>query len=84
MLLSDLAGTPVVPNFKASITFSDTGHASGNASCNRFTGAVSISGDSIKFGQLASTRMACVNTPLIFADGSEKPLRFSRLTTSQP
>jgi heat shock protein HslJ len=108
-LLSDLAGTPVVPNSKASLSFLDAGRAAGNASCNRFTGSVTISGDSIKFGQLASTRMACPdnaisaqedqylklleaakrfelkdNSLLIFAEGSEKPLRFSRQAPSHP
>lgn len=61
-LLTDLAGTPVVPNSKASISFVDTGRVAGNASCNRFTGGVTITGNSIKFGQLASTRMACADT----------------------
>ena len=108
-LLSDLAGTSVVPNSKASLSFLDAGRAAGNASCNRFTGSVTISGDSIKFGQLASTRMACAdnavsaqedqylklleaanrfelkdNSLLIFAEGSEKPLRFTRQAPSHP
>jgi heat shock protein HslJ len=61
-LLTDLAGTPVVANSKASISFLDTGRVAGNASCNRFTGSVTITGASIKFGQLASTRMACADT----------------------
>lgn len=108
-LLSDLAGTPVVPNSKASLSFLESGRAAGNASCNRFTGAVTITGKAIKFGQMASTRMACVdadvsaqedqylkllgtanrydltaNSLLIFVEGSDKPLRFSRQTSSQP
>ncbi|HMD41524.1 MAG TPA: META domain-containing protein [Candidatus Acidoferrum sp.] len=108
-LLTDLPGTPVVPNSKASLSFFEPGRAAGNASCNRFAGSVAISGDSIKFGQMASTRMACVddavgaqedqylklleaakrfelkdNSLLIFVDGSDKPLRFARQTTSHP
>ncbi len=59
--LQDLAGTPVVADSKASLAFPETGRVAGNASCNRFTGSVTISGDSIKFGAMASTRMACVN-----------------------
>jgi heat shock protein HslJ len=34
---------------------------SGNASCNRFSGFYTHSGDSVRFGPLASTRMACAD-----------------------
>jgi heat shock protein HslJ len=61
-LLTELVGTPVVPESKASLSFFEAGRAAGNASCNRFTGGVDISGATIKFGQLASTRMACVDS----------------------
>lgn len=60
-LLVDLAGTPVVSDSKASLAFSEAGRISGNASCNRFTGSVTISGDTLKFGPLASTMMACAD-----------------------
>ncbi len=60
-LLQDLAGTPALTNVKATLAFPETGKAAGNASCNRFTGSVEVSGDTIKFGALASTRMACVD-----------------------
>lgn len=108
-LLTDLLGKAVVPNSQASLTFLDGGRAAGNASCNRFTGGVTISGNSITFGQLASTRMACVdssvsaqedqylkilgaarryevkdNSLLIFAEGVDQPLRFSRQTNAKP
>ncbi|HEY4977954.1 MAG TPA: META domain-containing protein [Candidatus Acidoferrum sp.] len=101
-LLLDLGGTPVVPNSKASLAFLDSGRAAGNASCNRFTGSVEITGASIKFGALASTRMAGIDAALstqedgylkllgaanryerngdsllIYADGADKPLRFT-------
>lgn len=103
-LLTDLAGTPVVPNSTASLSFLDSGRAAGNASCNRFTGGVESTGTAIKFSQLASTRMACADgavsaqedlylkalgaatrferkgdSLLIYADGFDKPLRFSRV-----
>ena len=39
-------------------------HASGNASCNRFMGPYSASGDSLSFGALATTMMACVDDAL--------------------
>ena len=59
--LADLAGTPVIANSKASLAFPEAGRVAGNGSCNRFTGAVTISGDTVKFGALASTRMACMD-----------------------
>jgi heat shock protein HslJ len=102
-VLQDLAGTPALANGKATLAFPEAGRAAGNASCNRFTGSAEISGDAIKFGMLASTRMACpdeaVNsqemqylkalaaakrfelkdsTLLIYAEGYDKPLGFTR------
>jgi heat shock protein HslJ len=59
-VLRDLAGTPALEKPEATLGFPDDGHAAGNGSCNRFTGSVTISGTSIKFGPLTSTRMACV------------------------
>lgn len=108
-LLQDLAGTPALTNVKATLAFPESGRVAGNASCNRFTGSVEVSGDTIKFGALASTRMACVDnavnaqeteylkalgaakrfelkepTLLIYAEGFEKPLRFTRVTPTKP
>jgi heat shock protein HslJ len=58
-VLSDLAGTPALPGGKATLGFPEAGRVAGNGSCNRFTGAVVITGDQLKIGPLASTRMAC-------------------------
>ncbi len=60
-LLTDLAGTPVIADSKASLTFLEGGRVAGNGSCNRFTGAFTVTGDSIKLGPFASTRMACMD-----------------------
>jgi heat shock protein HslJ len=60
-VLQDLAGTPALANVKATLAFPEAGRVAGNASCNRFTGSAEVSGDTIKFGALASTRMACVD-----------------------
>ena len=58
-LLVDLAGAPVIANSKASLSFLEEGRIAGNGSCNRFMGGVTIAGDSLKFGPLASSQMAC-------------------------
>ena len=33
----------------------------GSDGCNRFTGTYTLKGDSVTFGQIAGTRMACIN-----------------------
>ncbi|MBS0175439.1 MAG: META domain-containing protein [Nitrospira sp.] len=58
--LVEIGGKPVIANSKASLSFLEAGRAAGNASCNRFTGSVEIADEKIKFGPMASTRMACV------------------------
>lgn len=40
--------------------FTSDGRANGSGGCNSFTGPVSIDGDAMTFGPLASTRKACL------------------------
>jgi heat shock protein HslJ len=58
-LLEDLSGSGVMDGIQATITFPEAGKIAGNGSCNRFFGSGEISGNAIKLGPLASTRMAC-------------------------
>ena len=58
-LLEDLAGTGVIDNVQATLTFPEAGKTAGNGSCNRFFGPAEISGSAIKLGPLGSTRMSC-------------------------
>lgn len=60
-LLRDLAGAPALDQPQATLSFLDGGRAAGNGSCNRFTGSFEISGNTLKFGPMASTRMACMD-----------------------
>ncbi|MEZ0335234.1 MAG: META domain-containing protein, partial [Gemmatimonadales bacterium] len=86
------------------LEFPESGKVAGRGSCNRFFGSVEISGESIKLGQLGSTRMACPEAVmnqesryfqaleaaerytrngdelLVYAQGFDKPLRFTRMT----
>jgi heat shock protein HslJ len=103
-LLTDLPGTTVVLTSKASFSVLESNRAAGNASCNRFSGGIEINGNNIKFGPVATTRMACgddtlttqetqflkflsatnryeMRNPflLIYAEGFDQPLRFSRM-----
>jgi heat shock protein HslJ len=57
--LEDLAGKGVVDRVQATLEFSSDSAVSGNGSCNRFRGPVTVSGNSISFGALAATRMFC-------------------------
>jgi heat shock protein HslJ len=58
-LLEDLAGAGVLDRAQATLSFGEAGSVHGNGSCNRFMGPVTIENDSISFGALAATRMAC-------------------------
>jgi heat shock protein HslJ len=58
-LLEDLAGSGVIDNVQATLTFPEACKVAGSGSCNRFFGPVEIHGDTLKLGSLASSRMAC-------------------------
>jgi heat shock protein HslJ len=58
-LLENLAGSGVLDNVHATLAFPEAGKVAGNGSCNRFFGPAETSGDTIKLGPLASSRMAC-------------------------
>lgn len=57
--LVNLGGEAVPEEPEATIEFPEAGKASGRASCNRFFGTVEVSGESIRFGPLAATKMSC-------------------------
>ena len=59
--LESLAGAPAVSGVEVTLEFLEGDRVSGNASCNRFSGTVKVSGSSIAFGPLAATRMACLS-----------------------
>jgi len=57
--LEDLGGEGALDTAEATLEFPEAGRVAGSGSCNRFFGSVEISGESIRFGQMASTRMSC-------------------------
>ena len=57
--LEDLAGSGVLDRANATLAFPEAGQALGSGSCNNFRGAVTIQGETITFGPLATTRKAC-------------------------
>jgi heat shock protein HslJ len=48
-------------NREAHLLFQPAGRVSGSDGCNRFTGTYTLKGDAVSFGQMAGTRMACIN-----------------------
>ena len=59
-VLEHLGSTGVLTTVQATLAFADSGKVSGNGSCNRFFGTAQLSGaDSISFGRLGASQMAC-------------------------
>jgi len=59
-LVEDIAGRGVIDRAQTTISFDATGHVSGNTGCNRYTAVATRDGAALRFGQLATTRRACV------------------------
>ncbi len=62
--LEDLGGAAVLEGASPTLEFPEAGRVAGHASCNRFFGSVEISSDSLRFGPLGSTRMACAEAAM--------------------
>ena len=58
-LLEDLSGRGVLDRLQSTLTFPEAGRVSGMAGCNNFMGSMSLEGNRVAFGQLATTRKAC-------------------------
>lgn len=55
----ELDGRSADPNVTSTLIFGPDGAVSGNGGCNTFRGDVAVVGATMKFGQMASTMMAC-------------------------
>lgn len=62
--LVELNGAPVEPGEgkELHMILRGEGQVGGYAGCNQFTGSVTVSGDGISFGPIASTRRMCPDT----------------------
>jgi heat shock protein HslJ len=58
-LLEDLGGRRVLARTQPTLSFPEPGKIAGNGSCNRFFGQATVDGNTIQFGPLASSQMAC-------------------------
>lgn len=63
-LLTALGGAEVTPAARnpAHLSFAEANRVSGATGCNRLTGNVTIESKTMRFGAVASTRMACTNS----------------------
>jgi putative lipoprotein len=59
--LVEMGGVPALADPPATLVFDDDGRVSGMATCNRFSGPVTLTGSAITFGMLVSTKRACLN-----------------------
>jgi len=57
--LASTASAPSAPESVPTLTFDSLEHVSGTTSCNRFSGAVTFAGGSMKIGPLMTTRRGC-------------------------
>jgi putative lipoprotein len=86
----EILGHAVAPGVEVTLTLDGAGRAFGRSGCNRFTGGATIGDGTLRFGQMAGTRMACpepqmqaeqatldafTRTRLFVLDGSRSKLR---------
>ncbi len=57
--VEDIAAKGVIDMSHTTIEFTEDGQVAGDSSCNRYVGAVEITGSSMKVGNLAGTRKMC-------------------------
>ncbi len=58
-VVEDIGGAGVIDASRATLGFDASGRVYGSGSCNRFNGAVEMTGEGLSFGLLATTMMAC-------------------------
>lgn len=63
-LAEDIDGGGVIDNLQTTLEIAADGAVSGSGGCNRFSGSAKIEGDTIGFGDLASTMMACAEAAM--------------------
>jgi putative lipoprotein len=63
-LAEDVLGGAVIDRLQTTLEIAPDGIVSGHGGCNRYRGRVSITGESISFSPLASTKMACTHAAM--------------------
>src|SRR5262245_48606976 len=55
----EIAGAPLVQDSRVTLSLYGDGRAVGRAGCNNYSGTYERAGDSLSFGPVVSTKMAC-------------------------
>lgn len=80
-IVTRLAGEAVLKEPHITLTFSEDGRVSGNASCNRFGTEYKLTGEGLQFGKSMSSMMACepdiMKQEQLFMELLERVSRFS-------
>ena len=58
-IATEIGGIPVARGVETTLDLDVDGNVSGHGGCNRYGGRASAEGDTIHFGMMQSTRMAC-------------------------
>jgi heat shock protein HslJ len=67
--LVNLSGEAVAEDQRATLAFSSNTSVSGSGGCNNFVGGVAVGEERITFGNLASTRKACIGPAMELEEG---------------
>ncbi len=59
-IVEDIAGGGAAKEQRARLELADDGAVIGTGGCNRMVGKAAVAGDTIRFGAIASTQMACL------------------------
>lgn len=63
--LESLDGEPPAGAAPLTLEFDAAGRISGSGGCNRFSASYTLEGDALRFGPIASTKMACLDEALM-------------------
>jgi heat shock protein HslJ len=58
-ILTTLEGAPLIAEAPITAAFTEEGQVAGTAGCNTYSGSYEVDGDSLSFGVMATTLMAC-------------------------
>ena len=58
-LAEDIKGGGVIDNVQSTVSFASGGRVTGSGGCNRLFATATIAGDTLMFGGVGTTRMAC-------------------------
>ena len=57
--VESIGGVAALAQAKPTLSFTDAGRIAGSGSCNRYSASYTLTGEGLKIGPAASTRMAC-------------------------